>query len=240
LRYIFAMIADGIVSAPEAAHRLGVNSARVRAMLAAGQLRGVKLGGRWLVSEASIRERERMHPQRGRPLHPKNAWAALLLSSGEPAWDLAHDERGVLGSLDRWGLDGLAPRLRGRASVHRFYAHPGVLRRLASRSELFLAGASGAGQHGLELLPGDELDAYVDETGLEGLVHEFGLEQRAEGGNVVLRSLPDGIPAFQGSIAPLAAVGLDLAEQGDARSNRIGRRVLRQLDSERRWLTVAR
>jgi len=55
----------------------------------------------------------------------------------------------------------------------------------------------------------------------------------------VLRELPDGIPRFRDRIAPLAAVALDLAEQADPRCARIGNRVLRQLDTERRWRLVA-
>lgn len=234
------MISNGLMPAPEAADRLGVNASRVRAMLADGQLRGEKLGGRWLVSEASIRERERLHPDRGRPFLPPNAWAALLLSSGEPApWLVANDPRRLLVSLDRSGLRGLAPRLRARAQVRLFYARPGMLQRLADRPELVLTGASGAGQHGLELLPGDEVDAYISESELQRIVEELALEPRAEGGNVVLRVLPDGIPLFEGRVAPLAAVALDLAEQADPRSARIGRRVLHKLDSERRWRSAA-
>ena len=230
------MISNGLIPTPEAADRLGVNASRVRAMLADGQLRGEKVGGRWLVSEASIRDRERLHPDRGRPLQPHNAWAALLLSSGEsPFSPAASDPRRLLASLDRRGLRGLAPRLRARAQVRHFYAHPAMLRRLAGRPELTLTGASGAGQHGLELLPGDEVDAYIAESALEAVVEQLALEPRAEGGNVVLRVLSDGIPAFRDRVAPLGAVALDLAEQADPRSARIGRRVLRQLDSERRW-----
>jgi hypothetical protein len=233
-------MSPGLISAPEAANRLGVNPSRVRAMLADAQLRGEKLGGRWLVSEASIRDRQRLHPERGRPLRPHNAWAALLLSSGEsPSWQVSSDPRRLLASLEKRGLRGLAPRLRARAQVHRFYAHPGALRRLADHSELSLTGASGAGRRGLELLPGDEVDAYIAESALQPIVEELALESRAEGGNVVLRVLPDGIPAFRDGVAPLAAVALDLAEQADPRSARIGSRVLRQLDSERRWRSVA-
>lgn len=54
-------------SVGEAAERLGVTGARVRAMLKSGQLEGCKIGRTWVISERSIAERLRDGARPGRP-----------------------------------------------------------------------------------------------------------------------------------------------------------------------------
>lgn len=51
----------------EAAKKLGVSSARVRAMLKASQLEGVKIGNAWAVSETSVAQRIEHGSHPGRP-----------------------------------------------------------------------------------------------------------------------------------------------------------------------------
>ena len=64
-----------MLSVAQAAELLGVSGARVRAMLAGGQLEGEKIGRAWVVSGASIRRRlaEGSHP--GRPAKRPSGFA---------------------------------------------------------------------------------------------------------------------------------------------------------------------
>jgi excisionase family DNA binding protein len=231
-----------LLSVRDAAQDLSVHESRVRAMLAAGQLEGDKLGGRWVVPRASVQEYRRLRaPAGGRPLQPSNAWAVLALASGVAAPNIgAREARRLAKLLARQGLCALAPRLRRRAAVHRYRAHPGVLRELAQEPPLHAAGISAAREAGLGLLAGDEVDAYVSNNELADVVREFALEEVGPSdpsGNVVLRAVEPSVAAsvFAGSAVPFAAVALDVAEQADRRSARIGSHALRQLDRERRW-----
>jgi excisionase family DNA binding protein len=227
----------GYMSVQEASAQLGVNESRVRALLASGQLAGDKLGGRWVVSQEGVQARLQLPKGRGRQLRPTNAWSALSLASGhEEQHGEQRDRRRMVRLLDDRGIEGLLPRLRDRAATQRFYCHPGVLARLAEADVLCLSGASAAGAHGLGLVAGEEVDAYVPHDAANAVSEKFGLELRDQGANVVLRVLPSEVAAPAScSIAPLAAVAIDLAEQPEARAARVGHEVLRRLDRERRW-----
>ncbi|MGH2762117.1 MAG: hypothetical protein ACRDLD_06000 [Thermoleophilaceae bacterium] len=234
------MAPGDFVSVSEAAEQLSLNPSRVRAMLVHGQLSGEKVGGRWLVLDESLRARQRLPNARGRQLNPHNAWAALALASGQPAFWLAPSKvRYVQNLLNARGLIGLISRLRQRAQVLNFYGHPGVLRRLVSSDRLAATGASAAASHDLGLAAGEEVDAYVAAEALASAVDEWALEPRKVNGNVALRVIPDGLWPFSGAGVPHAAVALDLAEQVDRRSARIGNNQLGVLDMERRWADLA-
>jgi excisionase family DNA binding protein len=220
----------------EAANLLGVHEARVRALIAAGELEAVKVGGRWLLDEDSIarREREGSHP--GRPFEAHNAWALILLASGgEPTgspsvlWRLRR-------LLSQGGLAGLRQRMRRRGEAQRFVAHPGELRYLADDSELVPSGISAARAHGLDLAAGNEFEAYVSADALPRVVKEHALAPADHGeANVVLRVVPAAAWVLGGQpLAPYAAVALDLAESSDPRSARAGATALRGLDRKRK------
>ena len=72
----------------EAARALGLSAARVRAMAANDQLPAVKVGDRWLIERAALERRLRLPAQGGRPFAPHNAWALLLLASGQKVDDI--------------------------------------------------------------------------------------------------------------------------------------------------------
>ncbi|RXR22045.1 DNA-binding protein [Oerskovia turbata] len=85
---------------PEAAAELHVSPARVRQMIAAGQLDAERIAGRWIVDAGSLRR----SPQRaGRPMSPRVAWALLLDPSPEDQW---------LGPDEAYRLRSRARRLR--------------------------------------------------------------------------------------------------------------------------------
>lgn len=225
-----------LLSVPDAAQALGVNDSRVRALLAAGQLDGVKLGGRWVVPSRAVRERRNSSRGRGRPLIQANAWAVLALASGQPAkWVSRDEQRRLVRLLEGRGFEALVPRLRGRAKVLRFYGLPGILRELGEAPEVVRAGPSAARRHRLGLVPGEEVDAYVSEKHLVRLVKRIALEPRDDGANVRLRVISRDLWPFDEQFAPLAAVAVDLAELPDARTKRIGRSAIRKIERSGRW-----
>lgn len=205
-----------------------MNASRARSLVASGELAGVKVGGRWLVDGAAVADRRRSPRPAGRPLSPSNAWAALLISSGEETpWLGPQALWRVRQSLRAKGLKELKPRLVQRAEPMRFIAHPGELKRLRSRPGLAKSGISAASAHGLDLVAGAEIDGYVRAGDLARIEREHALEP-AEGieGNVLLRVVPHPAWHLSGRLAPLAAVAIDLSEEADARSSRAGKKAI--------------
>lgn len=228
-----------MVSAGDAAQRLGVSQPRIRAMVTAGLLDGQKIGGRWFIKLDAIRRRERWGPADGRPLLPENAWAVLVLASGvAPDWVSRDDARRLIQLLDDRGLLGLVPRLGPRAWAHRFYGHPGTLQTLAGASEIRLTGISAARSNGLGIVGGQAVDAYIPGDALDPLVTRFALEPRGEAGNVSLRALPAQLHFLADAPTPLAAVALDLAEDTDPRSSEVGTQALTAIDENRPWRRI--
>jgi hypothetical protein len=130
-------------------------------------------------------------------------------------------------------MQGLAPRLDGRARVHRFRSHPGEIKHLGREPQLVRSGVSAAAALGFDLVAGSEVDAYLPAAELERIVAGHALEEVEGGANVILRSVPEsgGWERLEGRrFAPEAAVALDLAEEADARSARAGSEGLKRLD----------
>ena len=94
----------GELSVREAAQRLDVNQARVRALLQAGRLGGRRIGSQWVVEADAVRRRlDVAASDRARPLSVRSAWcAAALLDLQQVPW-LTTSERS---------------RLRARLSKH--------------------------------------------------------------------------------------------------------------------------
>src|SRR4051812_47601168 len=106
------------VSVPEAARLLKLSPARVRLMASRGQLPAEKIADRWLIERRAVELRGRQKPPRGRRFTPRNAWAILLLASGEEALAIDPVDRSRLRkAIALESLKGLAPRLRPRAEI---------------------------------------------------------------------------------------------------------------------------
>ncbi|MBQ9042555.1 MAG: helix-turn-helix domain-containing protein [Eggerthellaceae bacterium] len=56
-----------MLSVKEAAEKLGVSGARIRALLKSGQLEGRKIGNAWAISEQSVAKRKQANAHPGRP-----------------------------------------------------------------------------------------------------------------------------------------------------------------------------
>ncbi|MGI8313389.1 hypothetical protein [Saccharopolyspora hattusasensis] len=227
-----------LVSLPEAAARLQISQKRARDLARGGQLRTIKLGREYLVDVGSIRHRQQvMHPQPGRPLSPRMAWALLVLASGEePDWvspaERSRLRRYLSRNIEQW------PRLlQSRAELHRIRILAGPLRKLRELPGVASGGISAAARYGLDLMPsGAEHELYVPAESFRELREAGRIKLGASEPNVVVRVLPDQLPISiaRDGLAPPAAVAVDLLEAGDERSARAGKRLLDQSGAGRR------
>jgi hypothetical protein len=220
------------ISVSEAADALELSPARVRVMAARGQLSASKIADRWLVERRSVEDRKRSGALGGRRFAPRNAWALLVLASGEEVEGVDPSVRSRLKrALAEEGVKALAPRLSHRARVSIYKAHPGEIRHMVDDPELVCSGISAAGSLGIGLVSGREADGYLPEARLGRFVKKHALSSAGADGNVRLRVVPD--EAWGGlegrSVAPEAAVALDLMEDSDPRSARAGAEVLEEL-----------
>lgn len=130
------------------------------------------------------------------------------------------------------GLAALAPRLRDRSQVATYKAHPGEIPYVLEDKALVPSGINAAASVGIGLLASREADGYLAQSQLQRFVDEHALSPAGIDGKVRLRVVPDS--AWQNladrSIAPPAAVALDLADEPDPRSRAAGKKLLRQID----------
>ncbi|MGE5281275.1 MAG: helix-turn-helix domain-containing protein [Chloroflexota bacterium] len=225
------------VSVSEAAGILGLSPARVRVLAAHGRLPAAKIGGHWLIDRAVVEARRRRKGAGGRPFSPRNAWALLALASGRDVEGIDPSVRSRLRrALALEGLDELGPRLARRAEARPFVAHLGEIPHLLEDPGLIRSGISAAGEHGLDLVAGQEADGYLCAGKLRKFVAAHALSPVGSAGNVTLRLVPDESWSFLVGepIAPLAAVALDLTEDPDPRLARVGCEALRDLDGRHR------
>lgn len=220
-------IPEGIQVA-EAAQDLGLSEQRIRALLAKGRLEGRKVAGRWFVSRAGIERLRQQQDIRGRQFSPSNAWALLLAVSGQdPDWLSPWDRSRLQDRLEAdWS--GWIPRLRDRARVARFRAHPGSLKKLRSDSRLLLSGVSAAKQQGLDLIGGDVVEGYIGEQDLAALIRDYKLEESPRS-NVILHIVSGKWFLQDQNGVPPAVVAIDLIESEDPRSRRAGDALLKKL-----------
>ena len=70
-------MASDLVSLNDAAQVLGVSAERVRQLVVAGDLPGVRFGNAWAVPRSALVARQGQEPRRGRPLGVRRAWEAI-------------------------------------------------------------------------------------------------------------------------------------------------------------------
>jgi len=164
----------------------------------------------------------------------------MLLASGEnPQLDPVVRSR-LKKALLLEGLQSLAPRLRDRAEVALYRSHPGEIPYIFEDDTLMRSGISAARSVGSELLAGREADGYVRESELQGFLNRHALSPVTgdADGNVRLRVVPESawsnLDLDGRSLAPKAAVALDLASERDPRSQAAGKKLLREIDRENR------
>ncbi len=205
----------------EASVELGLSPRRVRQMLADGVLAGERVGRAWVIEREHLRQMEHRRPEVGRPWGPGSAWAVLALADGEDP-DLSPVERSRAKKRLAQGLDRVAGRLGARADRRWFYAHPGVLGRMADAPGVVRGGISAAAEHGADLVAGDGFEGYVRAGDLDKLVSQLGLDDQAARPNVLLRVVDDAVWPFKpGQVsAGRAIVAVDLLESEEPRARR--------------------
>jgi len=216
-----------VLSVVDAAEELGVSPRRVRQMLADGVLSAERVGRAWVIDAEQLRQLEHRRPEVGRPWSPRSAWAVLALADGEEP-DISPVERSRARKRLAQGLGVVAGRLGARAERRWFYAHPGVLDRLAEAPEVVRGGISAAAEHGADLVAGNGFEGYVRAGDLDEFVSRFGLDDQAARPNVSLRIVRDVAWPFrlgQGS-AGRAVIAVDLLESDDPRARRAGAELL--------------
>jgi excisionase family DNA binding protein len=223
--------APGHLTVPEAASRLSVTEDMVRKLIARGELRAARVGRDWMIPSNSIEHRLSSPPSRGRRLTPARAWGLLFLSVGQPVtWLDRHARWRLSNYLATRRFEDMRAQLVDRGHPRSYRAHPGMLDRLRSDSSLMLTGVAAASELRLGLIgAGDRVEAYVDQTQLDGLIHRYHL-RLSNDPNVVLRVIPSfgwsGPPA---RVAPLPAVALDLLDDPEPRAQQVGREILAKI-----------
>lgn len=98
------------------------------------------------------------------------------------------------------------------------------------------SGISAAGSMRIGLLASREADGYIARAQLQHFIDEHALSPGGVDGNVRLRVVPDDLwqDLAGRSVAPRAAVALDLADELDPRSEAAGKKLVRQIDRQRR------
>ena len=206
IQYYTDMASD-LLSLADASALLGVSSERVRQLVVAGDLPGVRFGNAWAVSRGSIDSRRQLSNRRGRPLNAARAWEAIALVEVD------------LSNISKY---------RNRGAIHRYEMSRADLEFVSEQDGALVSGAVAANGHG-ELLRGDDAVAYLYVSA--SLNNEMGALVAAvpdQFGSVILRVVPDdvwpiaeGVAVDQGEakerLAPPAAVALDLMDSGDPR-----------------------
>lgn len=220
-----------LLAPADAAIQLGVSVRRVYHLIASGRLPAERIGRRLLIERAAVDAWDNVRSPGGQPFSPQRAWGLLVLADGEPAPWLDPVSRSKLRAVlrDR-SLRQLRSRLGRRSERNALRAHPSDLRRLADEPGVMRSGVSAAREIGLELIASEVLDAYVSERRFDRLVQRYRLRPSRDP-NVILRRLPD-LDFGWGSrtVAPAAAVAIDLAEDPDPRSQEAADQALRRYD----------
>lgn len=112
----------------------------------------------------------------------------------------------------------------------------GEIQYLLEDEALVPSGISAAGSMGVGLLAGREADGYIGQSQLQRFIDEHALSPGGVDGNVRLRVVSDDVwQNLAGrSVAPPAAVALDLADELDPRSQTAGKKLVRQIGRQYR------
>lgn len=199
-------MASDLVSLADASQLLGVSSERVRQLVVAGDLPGVRFGNAWAVPRGAVAARRQVSNRRGRPLGERRAWEAI-----------------ASGGVDLSNVS----RYRNRGVVERYSMSAADAAYLLSDLGAVESGVAAAVFHG-ELLQaaGAELNLYVSQRVHERLASVVAVVADPLGSVVLRVVLDSGWPDVEALaawsddgrlVAPAAAVALDLMDSGDAR-----------------------
>lgn len=225
------------IAVKDAAQRLGVGESRVRQLLAAGDLRGRRLGRIWLVDSDDVARLQGQQRRPGRPVGPKRAWAIIdLLSGGRAPW-LSYSERSqvrsYLAGLDQPSADEWRSILRGRSEMRPVQAHPAAVSRLRQFDRVLLGGPAEAARRGFDLVVIGEPrpEFYMPLSEWAQISRRLALRPSRDADLLVRH--PMVVWPFEGrNVLPDAAIAADLLGSAEPRAVSAGQVRLNELLSE--------
>jgi len=168
----------------------------------------------------------------GRPLSPEMSWAVVLLASGDDraAKEAAGRDRywsRVRGWLRDHPVELHVTRLRARAKMEEFDAHPSELKRILDRPDVLATGVSAGDAVGL-VGSASTVEVYAPAGRRDAIIDDHALMPGA--GAVRVRWVLDGLwPLLDrdgARRAPRVAILLDLLEGDEPRARREAARIL--------------
>ncbi|MFF3455445.1 type IV toxin-antitoxin system AbiEi family antitoxin [Streptomyces sp. NPDC002730] len=229
-----------LLSVHQAAAALDVDDSRVRQLLRDGKLQGERIGGRWLVDGASVRNRKDAGARSGRPLSARNAWGLLVLLAGHRPVGLSDAEKSrivarlrSLAAHERLPVVRLRELLEARAETRRYRVHSGMLAAVLDHPEAVRAGVSAAAQVGADYVAPGRAEIYAHPDKLGKLEESFGMLRDHQRGNLVVRIPPAEMWPFltsvKGADAPPSVVAADLLDIQEDRADAAAVALLRPL-----------
>ncbi len=213
------------LSVGDAAEKLGVIPARIRALIGVGALDAEKIGNRWLISRSSVEQRLKGRHPTGRSFTPEHSWALLLYASGADhiISELSSPEQSRLRQwLHRASIMELAPRLRARAETSQLRGHSSDIAALTEEKAIVLGGVSVASICHFDIVAPGVVEFYASPTTMHHLTQKYFLEKSVNP-NVIAHVVKVSWPFLPDDRAvPCLVAALDLLEANDERTRRAG------------------
>lgn len=199
-------MSSDLLSLADASAILGVSSERVRQLVVAGDIPGVRFGNAWAVPRELVVARRHVSNRRGRPLSPQRVWE--VIADGDV--DLSN-----------------VSQYRNRGEALRFEMSAADFEYLSRREGAMVSGDLAAIEFGELLQAEGGGDLYVSAELAEGIASLVAAVPSPLG-DVVVRVVPDEVWSSAEALcvagedggrrlAPHAAVALDLMKSGDPR-----------------------
>lgn len=242
------IVCMGSVSVAQAAERLGVSVPRIHQRIADGSLVAERIGAQWVVDERSLlRVQERSRA--GRPYSARSAWALIAVSENDPDPERPSGPAALSRVRKQLGrlLEMAAERPDSEESVKDLAASlRSVFRNRAKRRQLRAAPADlddlradPRWAHLVDLgangIASSDVEGYLEESKLKGVVTDYLLVESEHDANVVLHVIPDAQYPFPSSRLRLAA---DLVEHRGPREEARAAELVHELALE--WRGAAR
>ncbi|MEV6954551.1 type IV toxin-antitoxin system AbiEi family antitoxin [Streptomyces sp. NPDC051183] len=230
-----------LLSVHEAAVALDVDDSRIRQLLRDGRLLGRRVGGRWLVDGAAVRDRRERGARPGRPMSARNAWGLLAVLAGQVPTGLSDAEKSRLVARlrnlavhDQLPVVRLRELLEARAETRRYRVHSGMLQAILAHPDVVRAGVSATGDVGADYVAPGRAEVYALPDSVGELEAAFGMVRDHDRGNLVVRIPPaDAWPFLtsftQKGAAPSSVVAADLLDIYEDRANAAAVGLLRPL-----------
>jgi excisionase family DNA binding protein len=194
-----------LMTVKDAAVLLGVSRRRAEALVQSGALPAERVGARWIVSGAKLRQAEHnLWREAGRPMSQRSAWR--IIRQG-----LTTDPLGGP------ALDRTRRRLRSRAKHVSVFVHPSQLHRVCESPDVILGGRTAAQVAGAPIDVSDKFDAYIRDSKVDALIRDNAARLVSDGENLNLHVIEDSVWPFdpEQRYANAWIAWLDLADSGD-------------------------